>query len=76
VDGRLAQWEGTTLQAEELKNWQLRLLQERDSLRRTLEQQKATTASTSFDLGGEISAHSSHMADQGIRTPLLPVLRI
>ena len=56
------------MQAEELKSWKDRLLQERENIRQTLAQQKAATASTAFDLGGEISAHSSHMADQGTDT--------
>ena len=58
----------TAVQAEELKSWKNKLLRERDEIRQALDQQKSATASTAFDLGGEISAHSSHMADQGTDT--------
>jgi len=56
------------VQAEELKIWKDRLLREREEIREALDRQKAATASTAFELGGEISAHSSHMADQGTDT--------
>ena len=56
------------MQDKDLKGWKNKLLQERDEIREALDRQKAATASTAFDLGGEISSHSSHMADQGTDT--------
>jgi RNA polymerase-binding protein DksA len=56
------------VRSEELQQWKEKLLLERDSIRRALDQQRSITAATAFDSSGEISAHSSHIADQGTET--------
>ncbi len=53
---------------EELQSWKDKLFQERDDINGTLQQQKATTASTSVESTGDLSSHASHMADQGTDT--------
>lgn len=56
------------MRPEELQQWKDKLIRERESIQRALEQQKATSASTAFESSGELSAHSSHIADMGTDT--------
>jgi len=50
---------------DELQTWKDKLFEERDDINTTLQQQKATTATTSVESAGDLSSHASHMADQG-----------
>jgi len=53
---------------DELQTWKDKLFEERDDINTTLQQQKATTATTSVESAGDLSSHASHMADQGTDT--------
>ncbi|UCE01294.1 MAG: TraR/DksA C4-type zinc finger protein [Candidatus Latescibacterota bacterium] len=56
------------MKAEQLKAWREKLLVEHRRIEAELEGFKELTGSTSRESAGDLSAYSSHMADQGTDT--------
>lgn len=56
------------MKAGELKQWRAKLLAERGRIEAELETFKEFTSSTARESAGDLSAYSSHMADQGTDT--------
>jgi RNA polymerase-binding protein DksA len=56
------------VEAQELKTWRDRLLEERGQLERELGALRQSTSATAQESSGDLSNHSSHMADLGTDT--------
>jgi len=56
------------LKKAELKQFEKRLLEEREKLLKELEYESGQISKTQLESSGDLSAYSNHMADQGTET--------